>query len=226
MKEYYKTELGTLFLGDCMDGMKQYPDKYFELAIVDPPYFNGPNKLGYYGAVKSKTKVKRQSYNVLSKWDIPKEDYFNELLRVSVNQIIWGFNYYTINNLGSGRIVWDKINDASTFSDGEIAYCSLIDTVRFYRFMWNGMLQGDMKNKETRIHPTQKPVKLYEWLLSNYAKQGDKILDTHVGSGSSLVACEKLGFEYIGFEIDEDYCKGASKRIMAEANQVKFEMGV
>ena len=205
MIEYYNE--------DCMVGMKRYEDKHFDLAIVDPPYFSGPDKLGYYGKVISKTKVKRQSYEIKGSWNIPKQKYFDELLRVSKNQIIWGINYYSIKNIGEGRIVWDKINDFSTFSDGEIAYCSLIKTVRFYRFMWNGMLQGDMKNKEHRIHPTQKPVKLYKWLLHNYAKQGDLILDTHVGSASSLIACYLLGFSAVGFEKDEEYYKSSKERL-------------
>lgn len=205
MIEYYNE--------DCMEGMKRYKDKHFSLAIVDPPYFSGPDKLGYYGKVISKTKVKRQSYEIKGSWNIPEQKYFDELLRVSKNQIIWGINYYSIKNMGEGRIVWDKINDFSTFSDGEIAYCSLIKTVRFYRFMWNGMLQGDMANKESRIHPTQKPVKLYKWLLHNYAKQGDKILDTHVGSASSLIACYDMGFDAVGFELDKDYYEASKKRL-------------
>jgi len=208
-----------LFNEDCMEGMKRYPDKYFELAICDPPYFSGPDKLGYYGNVVSTTKVKRQSYPVIAKWDIPQDDYFKDLLRVSQHQIIWGVNYFMVQNLGVGRIVWDKINDFSTFSDGEIAYCSLIDTVRFYRYMWNGMLQGDMKNKEQRIHPTQKPVKLYEWLLKNYAKSGDKILDTHLGSGSIAIACYNLDFDLTGFEIDKDYYDGAVNRLEEHKKQ-------
>ena len=205
MIEYYNE--------DCMEGMKRYKDKHFELAIVDPPYFSGPDKLGYYGKVISKTKVKRQSYEIKGSWNIPEQKYFDQLLRISKNQIIWGINYYVIKNIGEGRIVWDKINDFSTFSDGEIAYCSLIKTVKFFRFMWNGMLQGDMKNKESRIHPTQKPVKLYKWLLHNYAKKGDLILDTHVGSASSLIACYDMGFDAVGFELDKDYYEASKKRL-------------
>ena len=205
MIEYYNE--------DCMEGMKRYKDKHFDLAIVDPPYFSGPDKLGYYGKVISKTKVKRQSYEIKGSWNIPEQKYFDQLLRISKNQIIWGINYYVIKNIGEGRIVWDKINDFSTFSDGEIAYCSLIKTVKFFRFMWNGMLQGDMKNKESRIHPTQKPVKLYKWLLHNYAKKGDLILDTHVGSASSLIACYDMGFDAVGFELDKDYYEASKKRL-------------
>jgi site-specific DNA-methyltransferase (adenine-specific) len=197
---------------DCMDLMKRTPDKYYDLAITDPPYFSGPDKLGYFGANYSKTKVKRQNYKVIGEWGVPDDVYFNELKRVSKNQIIWGFNYYNINNLGSGRIIWDKINDASTFSDCEIAYNSLKEHVKIFRFMWNGMLQGDMKNKEVRIHPTQKPVKLYEWLLMNYANQGDKILDTHLGSGSIAIACHNLKFNLTACELDKEYFDAAVNR--------------
>lgn len=209
-----------LLNADCMEYMATQADNSFDLAIVDPPYFDGPARLGYYGSVKSKTKVHRQSYNTIAAWDVPKDKYFNDLLRVSKDQIIWGYNYFKINNLGDGRIIWDKINDASTFSDGEIAYCSKIKTVRFYRYMWNGMLQGDMKNKEHRIHPTQKPVKLYEWLLTNYAKEGDRILDTHLGSGSSAIAAHYFGVDFVGCEIDEDYYKASVKRFEAETAQL------
>jgi site-specific DNA-methyltransferase (adenine-specific) len=209
---------------DNMLMMARYPDDYFDLAIVDPPYFSGPDKLGYFGANYSKTKVKRQNYKKIGEWGVPNKDYFNELKRVSKNQIIWGFNYYNIKNLGSGRIIWDKINDASTFSDCEIAYNSLKEHVKVFRFMWNGMLQGDMKNKEVRIHPTQKPVKLYEWLLMNYAKEGDKILDTHRGSASLDIACHNLGFDLVTCELDKDYFNDGNKRLKQHQNQqvIKF----
>jgi site-specific DNA-methyltransferase (adenine-specific) len=206
-----------------MEGMAQFPDKYFELAIVDPPYFNGPDKLGYYGCDVSKTKIKRQAYKTIAVWDVPKENYYLELCRISKNQIIWGINYYNFIGVPNGRIIWDKgKNPSCTFSDGEIASCSLIETVKFFRYTWDGFIQEDMKNKEIKIHPTQKPVALYEWLLTNYANQGDKILDTHVGSASSLVACHNLGFQYVGFEIDEDYYRMASERLEAVKAQERL----
>jgi site-specific DNA-methyltransferase (adenine-specific) len=204
---------------DNMLMMARYPDDYFDLAIVDPPYFSGPDKLGYFGANYSKTKVKRQNYKKIGEWGVPTNKYFDELKRVSKNQIIWGFNYYNIKNIGSGRIIWDKINDASTFSDCEIAYNSLKEHVKVFRFMWNGMLQGDMKNKEVRIHPTQKPVKLYEWLLMNYAKEGDKILDTHRGSASLDIACHNLGFDLVTCELDKDYFNDGNKRLKQHQDQ-------
>jgi len=222
-------EMNQLYNMDCMDGMKGFPDKYFELAVVDPEYgrkeHGGKKRSGY---VKQKNGarlfVADGGYEKKS-WDAKPADaeYFNELMRVSKNQIIWGANYFDYPLIG-GRIVWDKCNDGSDQSDCEIAYCSLINTVRVFRYMWRGMFQGksidqghiQQGNKtlnEKRIHPTQKPAALYKWLLRNYAKQGDKILDTHVGSGSSLIACHDMGFKYMGFEIDEDYYVAACKRI-------------
>jgi site-specific DNA-methyltransferase (adenine-specific) len=199
-----------------MDGMKEFPDKYFELAIVDPPYFDGPNKPGYYGMDVSKTKVKRQSYSIISEWKVPTQTYYDELVRVSKNQIIWGINYYNFIGVPSGRIIWDKNkNPSCTFSDGEIASCSFIDTVKFFRFTWDGFIQENMKDKEIKIHPTQKPIELYAWLLTRYATKGDKILDTHVGSASSLIACHNLGFDYVGFELDPDYYRMANERLWA-----------
>lgn len=222
-----------VFLMDCMEGMKKYPDKYFELAIVDPPYFDGPNKLGYYGERVSSGGVKRKAYKKIGTWSIPDESYFIELSRVSIHQIIWGCNYYQTLYPTPGRIVWDKVNDSSTFSDCEIASCSLIDTVRIFRFMWNGMLQGKSVNEghimqgnkklnEKRIHPTQKPVALYKWLLSRFAQKGDKILDTHVGSGSLRIAAYQMGFDFIGFEIDQDYFSGQEKRFNEQTAQGSF----
>jgi len=213
--------MNELYNMDCMEGMRQFPDKYFELAIVDPPYgidviksdTVGGNNLGkakVYGA---------------KKWDEqpPNEQYFKELQRVSKNQIIWGANHF-ISKIpfdSSCWVVWDKENSGN-FADCELAWTSFKTAVRKFTYRWNGMLQGDMKNKENRIHPTQKPVKLYEWLLANYAKPGDKILDTHVGSASSLIACHNYGFEYIGFEIDPDYYKAAKERLEAVKNQVSM----
>lgn len=215
MIEYYNE--------DCMVGMARYPDKHFDLAIVDPPYFKGVANEGFYGAKVSKCGVSRLR-SKSTHWDdnIPSENYYKELVRVSKEQIIWGINYYDF-KAPPGRIVWDKENDSSTFSNCEIASNSLITSVKIYRYMWNGMLQGDMKNKEFRIHPTQKPVALYHWLLNNYAKEGDKILDTHVGSASSLIACHDMGFRAVGFEIDENYYKQSKERLEIVQRQVRFE---
>jgi site-specific DNA-methyltransferase (adenine-specific) len=196
--------MNRLNLMDCMEGMSKFPDKYFELAIVDPPYGNNDA----IGIINSNShSANRKEYKQF-KNIAPDENYFNELKRVSKNQIIWGANYFGIKG---GMICWNK--EGSVFGEAELAYCSIFNSVKIYKHTWNGMLQENMKQKETRIHPTQKPVALYRWLLQNYAKKGDKILDTHVGSGSSLIACWEEGFEYCGFELDEDYYKAACNRI-------------
>ena len=160
-------------------------------------------------------------YHAFNDQEPPGAAYFAELKRVSKNQIVWGGNYF-LDNLGPTpcMIFWDKGRDGLQFAGGEFAWTSFKSPARRYFFKWNGLLQGDMKHKEERIHPTQKPVKLYEWLLSNYAKPGDRILDTHVGSASSLIACHRGGFEYWGYEIDEVYYKQASERLEREKAQV------
>lgn len=206
---------------DCMIGMKEFPDKYFELAIVDPPYFKGVANGDYF---HSHVKHNRK-HNVgnITHWNngIPKQDYYNELLRVSKHQIIWGSNYYEFKQ-PPGTIVWDKEADSSPFSDCELASIDLINSVKIFRYKWNGMIVKDMKNKEQRIHPTQKPVALYAWLLNNYSKPGDKILDTHLGSGSSAIACYDLGFDFTGFEIDKEYFESAQKRINDHKAQISI----
>lgn len=217
-------ELNKLYLQNCMEGMAQFPDKYFELAIVDPPYgIDMANKMAANnGKQTGVAKAKRGEY-ASGEWDSesPKYEYFAELQRVSKNQIIFGANHFIskISKDSPCWIVWDKLTNGY-FADCELAWTSFKTAVRKFEFMWNGMLQGDMKNKEQRIHPTQKPIALYEWLLTNYANTGDKILDTHVGSASSLIACYRLGFDYIGFEIDKDYYEAASKRLEREKSQV------
>ena len=199
--------------------MARYPDNYFDLAIVDPPYFNDYGKKNYTGSDVSTIGVKRQTEKI-KHWGVPDQKYFDELFRVSKNQIIWGCNYYAKYIPSSGRIVWDKKNESSTFSKCELASHSFGVRVDKFEFMWNGMIQHDMKNKEKRIHPTQKPVKLYEWLLMNYAKEGDKILDTHLGSGSVALACHNLGFDLTACELDEDYYNDAMKRIETHKKQI------
>lgn len=216
---------------DCLEVMAKYPNGYFDLAIVDPPYFSGPEKRRYYGRKVSSIGVKRL-YGETSEWKVPDKDYFEELFRVSKNQIIWGVNYFDY-HFGSGRIVWDKVNGQSSFSDCELAYCSLHESTRLFRYMWNGMMQGksisegniQQGNKslnEIRIHPTQKPVNLYIWLLQNYASDGDRILDTHVGSASSLIACEELGFDYVGCELDKDIFESSNRRLQIYKRQIKL----
>lgn len=216
---------------DCMEGMKEFPDKYFDLAIVDPNYGIGED--GSRNITRSSL-VKANSYKAYIGNDkqAPGNEYFKELIRVSKNQIIWGVNYYDF-NLKGGRIVWDKCNGSNDFSDCEIAYCSMHDSVRMFRYMWAGMMQGksiseghiqqgNKKLNEVRVHPNQKPVNLYKWLLQQYAKQGDKILSTHVGSASDLIACYDMGFESVGFELDEHYYRLASKRLEDHKQQLSL----
>ena len=220
--EYFSNDRTIRFLNmDCNVFMAGCKENEFDLNLSDPPYFNGPNKLGYYGAVKSKTKVKRQSYNVIGVWNVPNQIEFNEYKRVSVNQIIWGINYYDIENIGHGRIIWDKKNDSSTFSDGEIAYCSYIETVKFYRYMWNGMLQENMKDKQIKIHPTEKPIDLYKWIIDTYTKPTDTILDCFGGSMSNAIACHMKRRKLTIIELDVDYFKSALSRFETYEMQVE-----
>lgn len=204
---------------DCMEGMKEFPDKYFDLAMVDPPYGIGEDGLKNHsrGKLANPTLYKPKS------WDreTPSDEYFSELFRVSQNQIIWGANHF-LAKTSSCWIVWDKMNGENDFADCELAWTSFSSAVRKFQFRWAGMLQGDMKNKEIRIHPTQKPIALYKWLLTNYAKEGDKILDTHVGSGSSIIACLDMGFDVTGFELDKDYYEASMKRINKFLSEPKF----
>ena len=175
---------------NCMDGMKQFPDKYFDLAIVDVPYGIGEN--GDKNHSRSRL-APAKDYKPFAGNDLkaPDSDYFNELFRVSKNQIIFGANHFIskIPYDSSCWIVWDKENGQNDFADCELAWTYFSTAVRIYRYRWHGMFQQNMKNKEIRIHPTQKPIALYEWILSRYAMSGDIILDTHVGSASSLIAC-------------------------------------
>lgn len=210
---------------DCMEGMKQFPDKYFELAIVDPPYGIGENGGKKREGPQSFSKGLKSCNYAKKSWDIrPSKEYFSELFRVSKNQIIWGGNYF-INFLFSTPcfIVWDKKStDGSDFADCEIAWTSFNTAIRKFKYDWIGFGYLNNPQHERKIHPTQKPVALYEWLLQHYAKPGDKVLDTHVGSASSLIACYEMGFDYIGFELDPDYYKAANERLEAVRAQVRF----
>jgi site-specific DNA-methyltransferase (adenine-specific) len=210
---------------DCMEGMARYPDKYFDLAIVDPPYGIGEDG----GKNHSRCGATKPTMYTAKNWDssVPKKKYFDELLRVSKNTIIWGANHFIENiphSNSSCWIVWDKQNGNNDFADCELAWTNYKSAVRKFEFRWAGMFQGDMKNKETRIHPTQKPVALYKWLLHNYAKQGDKILDTHLGSGSSRIAAFEMGYDFTAFELDAEYYEAQEKRYKAHIAQLKLEL--
>jgi len=231
---------------DCMDGMAQFPDKYFELAIVDPPY--GVGSVTYIPGERENTCGGYiDKYNVIvatldynqrrkSKVDVvhggnskstidgfgdenvsPSPAYFKELFRVSKNQIIWGGNYFLLPP-SRGFVIWRKTTVSESFSMAMCEYAWISFNANSKIF--DGAPQGTVA--DPRIHPTQKPVALYEWLMKNYAKPGDKILDTHVGSASSLIACHNLGYEYIGFEIDPDYHAAATERLEAVKAQTKL----
>lgn len=211
MREYLK-----ITNEDNMDLMARYPDNHFDLAIVDPPYMDTFNTDNWAGTSAKQKSYKNRQDTLTDKK--PNEDYFKELQRVSKNQIIWGGNYFTL-PISRGWIFWLKGMQDNYFSDGELAWTSFDRVLKCFDFMWSGMLQGDMKNKEVKIHPTQKPVQLYKWLLTNYAKEGDKILDTHLGSGSIAIAVdsvnkiEKMNLTLTACELDIDYFNSATKRI-------------
>ena len=207
---------------DCMELMARYPDKHFDLAIVDPPY--GIGECGATNKTRGKLATPKD-YKPFAGGDISAPDvaYFEELRRVSKNQIVWGANHF-IDRMALPSpcwIVWDKDNSGD-FADCELAWASFPTAVRKFKFTWNGMLQGDMKNKEHRIHPTQKPVKLYAWLLDKYAEKGQRILDTHMGSGSIAIACHYAKCHLTASELDEDYFNAACERIERETRQTEL----
>ena len=200
---------------DCMEYMKTLPDKAFELCICDPPY-------GIKINMNMGRKKGERKKHVEKDWDngIPPQEYFDELFRVSVNQIIWGGNYFPL-PLTKAWIFWDKeVPDGVSFADGELAWTSFDKTLVKAKVPYSGFV-----GSEGKIHPTQKPVKLYEWLLTHYAKQGDKILDTHLGSGSSRIAAYNLGFDFVGCEIDEDYFKAQEERFKKHTAQLSLFIG-
>jgi len=198
--------MSTVYLMDCIEGMKCYPDKYFDLAVVDPPYGIGAAKQIDLGNSNKKVKHKTKD------WDntIPTAEYFAELFRVSKNQIIWGGNYF-IEHLKNTRcfIVWNKENGTNNMADCELAWASFETSVRMYS---GHIFKGIGNSNYVTIHPTQKPIKLYEWIFNRYASEGDLILDTHLGSGSSRIAAHKAGLDFVGFEIDREYYTSSNKR--------------
>jgi site-specific DNA-methyltransferase (adenine-specific) len=195
---------------DNMELMKRYPDNYFDLAIVDPPYGIDAGKMTM-GSGKHNFKKGKD-------WDsaIPSNKYFDELFRVSKNQIIWGGNYFPL-PLNNNWIIWDKLNPNLSFSEAELAWCSIKKNVRIFK-RYSAMDDDDGKKQ----HPTQKPILLYKYCLEKYAKQGDKILDTHLGSGSIAIACHDYGFELIACELDKEYYDKAIQRITNHTNQTKL----
>ena len=198
---------------DIIELMSRYKDNYFDLAIVDPPYGYGDKKTDILNF--RQTEQHRE-------WNIaPTEEYFKELFRVSKNQIIWGGNYFPfVWNFG-GRcfIYWHKGNPVPNFADGELAWTSFNKNAKQFDYRYYGNLEGNTSSSK-KFHPTQKPVKLYEWLLMNFAKEGDKILDTHLGGGSIAIACHNLGYDLTACELDEEYFKAAMKRIERHKQQL------
>ncbi len=210
--------ISEVFNIDCMVGMAQYPDKYFDLAVVDPPYSETFNT-----DACANNKAKKGKYNIetLNGYK-PTDEYWKELFRVSKNQIIWGANWYG-KYFGVGGICWFKDNTGN-YSPCEYAYQSLNNHVNFYQYRWNGMLQQDMKDKEIRIHPTQKPTALYSWIYKNYLPEGGKVIDTHLGSGSNRIAATKAGnIDFTGYELDNDYFDAMEKRYKDFKSQTVME---
>ena len=245
------TDKIQVYNDDCMNIMQQYEDGHFDLAICDPPYGIGEDGRKSAsrteksdGSIRhgidprnGRPIIRKKSKYSAKQWDSkqPEQYYFDELFRVSKKVIIWGSNYLNFEQktTSSGRIFWDKVNGTNDFSDGEIAFTNLFSSVRQFEFMWNGMLQGAGVNSgrtsqgnkklcEKRIHPTQKPVALYRWLLDKYAKPDFKILDTHLGSGSNAIACHWFGCELVAAELDEEYYQDSLKRFKRETAQQKM----
>jgi len=208
---------------DCMVGMKDFPDNYFDLAVVDPPY-----GIGDINQEASRKIHKKMLWNSL----IPEKSYFDELQRVSKNQIIWGVNYYTKYIHSTGRLIHDKTDYGKQkilkeLSEADLASHSFGVNIKIFRYGWSGNVQNgsinwDNSGPDRRIHPTQKPIALYEWIFKNYAEQGHKILDTHLGSGSSRIAAYNYRMDFTGFEIDKDYFDDAEKRFQNHIAQLKI----
>jgi len=215
LKPYFETDHCRLFLADCLPAMREMQDRAFDLAPVDPPYGIG-KRLVSGGATHGWTGMVGSGAD---KWDIPPQpEYFNQLFRVSKNQIIWGGNFHSLPPTQK-PLCWDKIRpNQQNASEWEFAWTSYVGRAEKFNFCAN----AGFILTEPRIHPTQKPVALYRWLLTNYAKPGDTILDTHLGSGSIAIACHDLGFHLTGYEIDEEYLSGAVERIKRYLRQPKL----
>ena len=208
---------------DCINVMQDYTDNYFDLAIVDPPYGKKPHREGTYGSKCQYNKNKKSNFILENiQWDIkPNKNYFHELFRISKHQIIWGMNYF-IDCLTptNSIIVWDKKTGNNVFADCEIAWSNHKSKLKKFDYLWLG---SHAHRHDKLIHPTQKPVALYRWLLENYAKSTDKIIDTHLGSGSSAIASHYFEIkEFVGIEIDKEYYNNAVNRIKKETMQLKL----
>jgi site-specific DNA-methyltransferase (adenine-specific) len=211
------TDKITITNEDCMELLKRTPDNYYELALVDPPYGENCDINSKGNRTSSKNGFSDLYLNHTSKdWNVaPKKEYFDELFRVSKNQIIWGGNFFELPPTPS-LIVWNKMQRNFTFGDGELAWCSIGKSMRIFDFS-----RGQMQ-QEKRIHITQKPVALYKWILDKYAKENDKILDTHLGSMSIAIAAHDYGFELVGCELDIDYYNKGIERIKNHISQQRL----
>lgn len=219
--------MNVAFNEDCMDVMRRYPDKYFDLAVVDPPYGDIP-KGGYMNGTGGGLVKQKKYHDAVWKMEKPTAEYFGELLRVSKNQVIWGANYFAAEfaKPSSCWLVWDKKRpEGVNFAQCELAYTSFECSAKMFAYCWNGFTQENMKNKEVRIHPTQKPVALYAWIYGLFTKKGDKVLDTHLGSGSSRIAAYDAGLEFVGCEIDATYFKDQAERYEAHTSQMSLFCG-
>jgi len=213
--------MNKVYLCNNLEFMKGISDNYYELAIVDPPYGIGFGKFNRTNKGENGDRFKANKYKN-SNWDnsIPNDKYFEELIRISRNQIIWGGNYfpYLWKNGCKGFIFWYKQNPVNNFSDGEFAYTSFDKVAKCFNYQY----YGNINSEKDRIHPTQKPVALYKWLLEHYAHKGDKIFDSHVGSGSSRIACYDLGYDFEGCEIDKDYWQAQEDRFNKHISQLSL----
>jgi site-specific DNA-methyltransferase (adenine-specific) len=210
-----------------MEYMRTQPDNAFDLAICDPMYILPERYLcpGNKDAPKGIKRRHTEQARELAKTQPIGNAYYDELCRISTNQIIWGINYFEFAGRVPGRIIWDKKNDTSTFSHAELASCSLHLGTRIFRYLWNGMLQENMKNKEVRIHPFQKPVSLYSWILKKYAEPGQRVFDSHLGSGSSAIAAHYFGVDFVGTEIDKTHFENGRNRFNHETKQIDIFQG-
>jgi site-specific DNA-methyltransferase (adenine-specific) len=247
-----QTMMNKVIFADCIEILPNFSDNSFDLAHVDPPYFSGPEKRGFYGKKISTSKIKRVDYDKTDTWQLPDANYFDELFRVSKNQIIWGANYFTFKNVSpfktprrheldafiaahpTGWIIWDKCNGSSSFNDFELEWTSFDEPTYVYKFMWNGMMQGKSElqghiqqgNKalnQKRIHPTEKPIGLYRYVNHKHAQKGWRILDTHLGSGSHRIAALDLGFSFFGIEKDLTHFENQRKRFQNYQGVIKIE---
>ncbi len=222
LEEVLNKSRSVVFNQDCMEGMASLPDNHFDLAVVDPPYGIGAGERR--GDTGKNKHIKQREYKY-GDWDKqpPSQVYFDTLKRISKNQIIWGGNYF---DLGQSKcyIVWNKKNGDNFYADCELAWASFDSAVRMFEYRWFGFLQEHCGNdKEHRIHPTQKPIALYDWIYKNYLPEGGKVIDTHLGSGSNRIAAYKAGnIDFTGYEIDKDYYEAQEKRFKQHISQLKL----